>query len=519
MTLHTPPDREEISRSIIQASAIIIAATIVDKILAIVKEMLIADRFGISSALDIFNIAYALPGIIMLIFTGALGQAFIPLYHEWMQTHSSREADVYAASLLQITTLFFGILTAAVCLLSPVLFPLIGYGFGAEAKSTGIACVRLLSFLIVLDGAGIILAALLQANKNFLSLQTAPLFINSVMIIMITLCPESMGIQVLIWGIVTGTAFKILFMALVLKHKGFRYLAPVAIDRNVFAAFLWLALPLLGSELLGNVNLLVDQIMATGLSSGSVSSLRYAFRLHDMPVQIIIFAFSKALFPFISQDAGAGDMPRLKALFHQSMVLICLITFPITGCVVVLSHDLVALLFQRGAFGGQASLQTAQILICYSLGLFFHAFCIVGGIFFAALKDTKPLLYTGILSVILNIVLNLVLMRIYDVQGIALSTTLTLSVITTIFFLLLKKRLAISSIPRIFSLFPAVGISLCCMIAAGAGARLFLGRCDLPLVARLAATAAGMIIVYGLVLLALRKDALQNYLRIFKKTA
>lgn len=507
--MHT---RDNASADIARASLVIISLTLADKVLAVIKEMVVAHRFGISPDLDVFNIAYAFPGILLLILSGALMQAFIPLYHEWHRELPSEQADTRACALFWSAALFFMLLAIALYLLSPQVFTLIGYGFDEARQRQGVRLQQLLSVLLAVDGAGAVLAALLQARRKFLHLQTAPLFVNVVSIAVLLWFAVRLGIDALVWGLVAGTVCKTLYMVRALGRGGFSFLARFMPARSEVAVLVTLALPLLGSALLANCNLLVDQVMATGLSAGSVSSLRYAFRLYDMPVQIVILAFSKALFPFISQQAAEMDYERMKKYFTQSLIFICLLSVPATGGAVVLSRDMIALLFQRGAFDAAAAEQTAQVLIFYSLGIFFSAYCFVNGVFFAALKHTVPLFYMGLLSTGLNIALNYVLMRLMGVQGIALSTTVTGGCVVCVFLCVLKRRLGITGLARVGGNACRAAAAGLVMLGAGWGVRSVLAALEAGPAAIFCTAGSAMLAVYAALLWLLRTPETAAYL-------
>ncbi len=104
-------DAHDTYRQISRATGIIVGLTLVDKVLAVVKEMLTAHRFGVSQALDAFNIALAFPGVIILFLTTAFVSAIVPLYLEWGQQASVDEADRRARALFLALALFFAALT------------------------------------------------------------------------------------------------------------------------------------------------------------------------------------------------------------------------------------------------------------------------------------------------------------------------------------------------------------------------------------------------------------------------
>lgn len=443
------PDMKDTYNQIGRASMIIIALSLVDKALALVKEMLVARNFGIAPSLDVFNVAYALPAVTVLFFTGALSSAFIPLYLEWTSRRSREHADANARLLIYSCCLFFGALALAGYLLSPFLFALVGYGFGAEEKRLGIELERILIFLLLIDGAGMVLRGLLHAGKSFFSLYIAPIFVNLVLILFLSSHYGS-DIHTMAWGFIAGTLCKVIYMAVALHRGGFSFFSKPNLDWVTLTSVVAVALPMLGSEMIANSNLLVDQVMASQLSPGSVSALRYAYRINDMPIQVIVMAISRAIFPFLAEQAISGSFEPMRVLFKQALVFLGFLTAPIICLMVLFSRDIVALLLQRGAFDAQATKETADTLVLYSTGMFFYAYTFINGTFFSALKDTKPLFYVGCASIILNFTFNYLFMHAFGVKGIALSTTVTLGTVSIVSVFLLRRRLALTAMSAVY---------------------------------------------------------------------
>lgn len=426
--------------------------SMVDKILAIGKEVLTAQRFGVSASLDVFNIAQAFPGTLILFLSGVLVSAFVPLYLEWRSRLSPQEADSHATWLIFLTAAFFAVLALLCFSLSSIIIRFAGYGFSPEQKQLGIMMERLLSLLIFIDGSAILFRGILHARKMFFHLYVAPIFVN-LSIIFFLYFDMGLDIYVLVWGFLAGTLLKAIYMGVALRREGFSFRTPMPFDRSKVSAIWYLALPLLGSELIANSNLLVDHAMATQLSAGSVSTLRYAFRINDLPIQVVIAAISRAIFPFLSEEFSAGRRDNLQNIFKYSLIFLGFITIPITCLMLLFSEDIVILLLKRGAFDLAAARQTAQTLVCYSLGLLFYAYTFINGQFFIALQKPKVLLYMGIVSVFLNVALNLLFMNFFGVQGIALSTSVTMGIISIWFIFLLKKNLGITNLSQTFSSF------------------------------------------------------------------
>ncbi len=458
-------EQTSLASQIGRASAVIMIWSLVDKTLAIVKEILTARRFGVSASLDVFNVAYSFPGTIVAMFSGAVISALVPLYFEWRH-QSYHDADSHATWLIFLNALFLFIIVLICLFFTPEIIQLIGYGFRPKEKQLAVIMERMLILLIFIDGVGILSRGILFAKKLFFHIYIAQLFVN-ISIIFFLSYDMGLDIFVLVWGFLIGTFLKTVYMFISLYREGFQYGIPLPFERQKMRAFWLLAIPMMGSNLIANSNLLVDQVMATRLPVGSVSILRYAFRINDFPIQVIILAISRALFPFISEAASVGNNDNLKKIYKFALIFLGFLTIPITCLIVLFSEDIVFILLKRGAFDLDASRQTAQALICYSLGLFFYAYTFVNGGFFAALQRTQTLLYMGIVSILLNIIFNVIFMKLIGVNGIALSTSVTLCIISIWFIFLLKQRLGISDLSKIFSSFYVILFAATCMLGTG----------------------------------------------------
>ena len=453
-----------------RATLLIIVLSMVGKVLAVLKEMLVAARFGTSAELDVFNVAYGYPAILVLFLSGALVSALVPFYLEWCN-RSRDYANANTLALFHLGILAFGLLTLLSYLLNPIIYPVFGYGFSDPQKALTIVFGNMMVLLIFLDGIAIIPAGILHAKKQFVVLNVAPNFINIATVLLLLWCYERLGIYALVWGFLIGAAAKFLYMALALHLSGFSFLGKPIFNSSALLGFVTLALPLLGSEMIANVIIFIDQVMATKLAAGSVSALRYAYRLNDMPIQIVILAVSKAIFPFLSEHAIDKNRTALRDIFKNVVVAIGFLTLPITCFFILYSQDLVSILFQRGAFDPRAVDQTAQILVYYGLGLFFYAYSFVNATFFSALKDARPLLLVGCLSIVLNVGFNALFMALMGVKGIALSTSVTLVIVCSLFVMMLKRRLEIDRLGVLLGNILRITAGCLIMGMVGAGAK------------------------------------------------
>jgi putative peptidoglycan lipid II flippase len=155
------------------------------------------------------------------------------------------------------------------------------------------------------------------------------------------------------------------------------------------------------------VNLLVSTQIASLLQQGSVSWLWYAFRIMQLPIGVFGVALATVSLPALSRAAVAQDLPRLKSTLSATLRLVFFLTVPAAMWLAVMARPVIALLYQHGRFHGFDTVQTANALVMYCIGL--PAFAAVGVLTrtFYALGETRVPVQASFVSVGLNLALNL----------------------------------------------------------------------------------------------------------------
>jgi len=445
-----PPDRgnsasimsSQTLDAIRKSTTIIIGLTLLDKLLALAKEVLYAYRFGVSRDLDVFNVAYAFPAIVAMLLGQAVVSALVPLYPDW-RSRGPLAAGRAITTVTWASIGFFALLCLTCYAVAPTLFSLLGYGFEPRAKLLGDELESLLVWLILLEGGSAMLAAVLEAEKSFAALHASFLCLNICLIGTLWLWP-GVDVRALAVGFLLGTGTKILVMIWALRRGFSATFLQGPRDTKSLRTYFSLVWPLVIGGLVVNSNMLVDQVMGTELPPGSVSSLRYAYRINDLPVQLLVIALTRAIFPYVSEQALSGDMDGMRQVFWRGVLFVLAVSLPVTAFVLLFSDQIVALLLKRGAFGPEAVGQTALTLVYYSLGMVFYAYTFLNGVFFTALRLNKTLMVVGVVTMLCNILFNRIFIDLWGgPEGIALSTTVTMGLTGLIFALIINRALGV----------------------------------------------------------------------------
>ena len=90
--------------------------------------------------------------------------------------------------------------------------------------------------------------------------------------------------------------------------------------------------------------------MIASLQEGAVSYLYYADRLYELPLAIVGIAIGVVLLPDVSRHLRAGDHAAVMDSQNRSLEFAMLLTVPAAVALAVVPHQIVSVLFERGAF-------------------------------------------------------------------------------------------------------------------------------------------------------------------------
>ena len=171
------------------------------------------------------------------------------------------------------------------------------------------------------------------------------------------------------------------------------------------------------------LNLFISQSIASFLP-GAVSILSYADRLYQLPLSLIGITFGTILLPELSQIYKKKNYSEANILQNKAITIALTISIPAMFGLLALSLPIIHLIYERGQFSADDTIQTANALMAFSLGLpAFVLAKILTPIFYANL-DTKTPFKITIYSLLTNTGLNILLMIPFGHAGIALGSSI-----------------------------------------------------------------------------------------------
>jgi putative peptidoglycan lipid II flippase len=177
----------------------------------------------------------------------------------------------------------------------------------------------------------------------------------------------------------------------------------------------------MGPRVLGlavvQINFLVNTNLASRLGEGAVSALNFAWLLMLLPQGVFALAVATAAFPTFAGQVARGQRAAMRATLAATLRAVFALSLPAAVGLAALRGPLVALLFERGAFGETSTDLVAWALLFYALGLVSHAGIEIVARAFYAMHDTKTPLLIGGGAMLLNVGLSLALPPLFEVVG------------------------------------------------------------------------------------------------------
>lgn len=429
-----------ILKHIQKASLILMGGKILTNAIGFVKSLLIAAYYGTSAGLDVYVLSLAPFRLISGVLLGSIQAAFIPRYLELVSKKGKQEAFSMFVTFLLSIMLGLGCISLILFFGSPIIAAYLGSGFNAEQITFTESLLKLSTLVLIFTVFGEIGCFLFTAQRRFTLSALVPL-VSVVCSLIYLLYYHAIGVSALMYGLIIGLIVQSCVILYFLRRVHPERLPMLSLAHPEIRQILQVMLPLFIGTAFAHVNIVIDQIMASTLPSGSISALNYAIKLHGVFSQMFIMIISRAALPFFAQQVAENNFKALRETFLLTTKRMLAILLPISLLIFLFGEPIVRLLFQRGAFTADSTSATAGAWMAYALGLPVQAVGVLTARVYNALQDNKTLMYVSGGSISLNILFNWVFMKMWGHIGIALSTSVIYMITTAVLLTMLRKKL------------------------------------------------------------------------------
>ena len=391
--MKTPrPKRNEVKP--VRTVAIMMAITIIGKIMGLLRDSMQAAQFGGDTPEAIaFAQAVFLPNTFLdIMFAAAFSASFIPVFSGFL-TNKGKEAAFNLAALFisVVAVLTAGVTVVSVIFAQPILTLSLGSDpvpYGTIAM--GVTLLRIMFPLMILSGLAFSFTGILQSLGEFRLPAAMSIVSNGVILIYYFFFIDRFGVYGLAVAFLLGWAAQgAIQLPFLLKHK-FKYRFSLNLKDPSLRQIGKLALPVMISSWVVPINIAVNVMAAQG--EFGVTSIHFANRLFAIISGVFILSVTNVIFPKMSRQAAEGDLSGFSETVNETVRVLLFFLLPLTLGLVALSQPLVGLILGWGDFCENAVHATGTALRYFAIGVVgFGIFAVLSRACYARLDGRTPI--------------------------------------------------------------------------------------------------------------------------------
>jgi len=438
------------SQTLAKIAGIVAFATLISKLVALVRQQSIAAAFGVGDAANAYSYAYVVPSFLLVLLGGVNG----PIHSAIVSVLAKRNKEEAAPLVETMTTLVGGALllvTFGLAVFADIFVKLLGPGLSHTAHAIATQQLRIMAPIAMLSGLmGIGFGTLNTANQYWL-LSLSPVFSSITIIIGLGILALQLGHRVtepqyallggmvLAWGTLAGAFLQWLVQQIVQWRLG---LGTLRLRFNFHSSGVRDVTKIMGPAIFSSgmlqINVYTDLFFASAIP-GAGAAFNYATYLVQTPLGIISNIILLPLLPMLSRLADPSDWVNLKVRIRQGFFLTAITMLPLGALIVALAFPAVRIVYERGAFKHNDSVLVASVLMAYGIGMFVYLGRDVMVRVFYALGDGHTPFRVSMANIFLNALLDYFLVKPFGAPGLILATA-GVNLISMIVFLWLLDR-------------------------------------------------------------------------------
>lgn len=426
----------ERKNTIIKGTLILIVYYLAAKILSFMIEMLIAAKFGPCIETDAY---YLVDGIILSLspmLSVGIWKLFMPEYKSRIVRCQYKEANEITHRLILVFLLFSLLLSLFIFLFSNKVVRIYAPGFDASSIDVSVSILNILLFTFILGTATIFPSAILQSGNYFSKSQLKEIVLFIPPLFYLLFFSSSFGIIGLAYSVIIGYMVALFTQYyLVLPYYTFKIRYRL-INKDTINILKLYPVACINAVIL-QLNGVIGKMFSSTLAIGSITYLNYGCKIIHLFNGVFSTAVSVAVFPHLTEILTRNDNIEVKKFVSHYFSLLCALLFPVASLTFLFSNEIISVLFGYGKFDENSVFITARVLFMYGLGLVAMGLTTFVDDIFYITKKVKILLYTTILNIICNIIFAFLLIKNYDVVGLALASTISIhvSLLLKVFFI------------------------------------------------------------------------------------
>ncbi|MGE5340082.1 MAG: murein biosynthesis integral membrane protein MurJ [Candidatus Omnitrophota bacterium] len=358
-------------KQIAVGSGLIAVAYFISRFLGLIRDIIIARKFGAGGLTDIYIASFFIPDALSYMLAGgAFSIILIPMLAKHVTETDPPQIDnkgqeIFTAIFTPMTLVILFLTIVGIVLtpwLSAVIFPKFAKNpvqFGQLVQLTRIVLPAQIFFMV-----GGMINATLRARQDFRGNIWGPNIYNLGIILGGLGLGSVIGIEGLSIGVLIGAFFGPFFICYLMAGKTIRYQLSFNFKSPEFKEYIKLTLPLM----IGVSLLTVDQHFIRyfgakqGIAEGTISCLNFSRTIMLLPIALIGQAAGQVSLTYLSQLWKSENIQEFSSVLSQTMRGVVFLSIVLAGGIFLVAQPLITLIYFGGAFTLEKNHYTAMLL-------------------------------------------------------------------------------------------------------------------------------------------------------------
>ncbi len=413
----------------LKSSAAMASATLISRILGLVREMAYARFMGNGWVASAFMFAFQIPNLFRrLLGEGALTAAFIPHFKEKERTEGEEamweSANAVVSALLALGAMLVGL----------VMLGVTAALWAREHREQTELMLRLLRWMIpymLLVCVAAVCMGMLNARGRFFVPALGASVLNLVMIASVVWLAPRLGDQLpqqvygLAYGVIAAGVAQAAFQIPSLWRCGWRFRWITPWRHPSVSVVMGRMIPTTLGAAAFQLNVVLTQGFGFMVGDSVVASFQYAVRLLELPQGLFGVSMASFLLPTLAGMAAEKRHTEFRTTLLRGLSHVVVLNALASVLLLVLATPIVRLLFEGGMFQAAATERVASALRFLAPGLVAYSGTAILARAFYAMGDTKVPMQISLFCLAANTILSLLLVLSLRESGLALANTLT----------------------------------------------------------------------------------------------
>lgn len=498
-----------IKSSMTVSTIVIAAATLITKVISLLREWLMAAYFGTTLREDAWLMASVIPNRLFAAIDSGLSNVLVP-------TLAGAEAEYSAGEITQFLGESFSLVTLAALLLVVLgyaftvpLIHLIAPSFSGLKFRLTVSMARILLPTILFWSWNGYFVGILRSHEAFAASSTASIITSILRVasIPVLVVAFALGVRGVAYGFTFAVFCQTVYLVAAVRRLGVAVGWRPGISHPLTRRLISLAPPFLMSSSVTTTGVLVDRILASSLVTGSIAALNYSQVLSQLPSAVLLQSLAQPIFTRLSSHWNSVQRADYEDLLARGFILVAAVVIPVALTFLLLPGPILAAIYEHGRYSAHSRALTLKPLWGWALGIPAAGYGTYLSRALFAQRKNRAITWISLCTIGFNITADLLLIHPLKAFGLALATSLAWWLRASLLGISLRRSLGAVSRPMIdwaklgwlaiaMAAFSAIDLGLPHLLAMGATSH------GWPLIFRLAIV---LLVSWGLYLFALIK--------------